>query len=123
MSKPATSVFVFGIYLLAMGIGLILIPNTILNIFGFPGTNEIWIRVVAMLMIILAYYYILAAKAELTSFFYFTIPARIAGIFFFTGFVVLGLASPKLISFGLVDLISAIWTASALRKAKAVQLT
>jgi hypothetical protein len=38
-------------------------------------------------------------------------------IVFFVAFVVLGLAEPLLIGFGLVDLAAAIWTALALRSA------
>lgn len=116
MSKPATSVFVFGIYMALNGFALIIIPNLILNFFDFPATNEIWIRIVGMLMLILAYYYIFTARKEITSFFYLSIPARFAGIVFFSAFVLFELASPKIISFGVIDLLSGIWTIIALKK-------
>lgn len=53
MSRAAISVFVWGIYMFAMGTTFLLIPNVVLPLFGYPPTNEIWIRVVAMLSIAL----------------------------------------------------------------------
>jgi hypothetical protein len=117
MSKAAKSVLVFGIYLIVIGLGFLLIPNTMLGLFGIPATTEPWIRVVAMLLLILAYYYIQAARKELTDFLRLTVYGRASVIVFFIAFVVLGLAEPVLIGFGVVDLAAAIWTALALRSA------
>jgi len=115
MSKAATSVLVFGIYLIVIGLGFLLAPNLPLGLLGFPTTTEPWIRVMAMLLLILAYYYIQAARNEMTGFFRFTVHGRASVILFFIAFVVLGLAQPMLIMFGVVDLLAAIWTAVALR--------
>jgi hypothetical protein len=116
MSKAAISVLVFAIYLVVIGLGFLLAPNLVLGLFGFPDTSEVWIRVMAMLLLILAYYYIQAARNEMTGFFRFTVHGRASVIVFFVAFVVLGLAQPMLIGFGVVDLAAAIWTAWALRK-------
>ena len=115
MSKAANSVFVFGIYLIVIGLGFLLAPNMVLGLFGFPATTEPWIRVMAMLLLILAYYYIQAARKEMTVFFRFTVHGRASVIVFFIVFVAFGLAQPMLIGFGVVDLAAAIWTALALR--------
>ena len=114
MSKAATSVLVFGIYLIVIGLGFLLAPNLPLDLLGFPTTTEPWIRVMAMLLLILAYYYIQAARKEMTGFFRLTVHGR-ASVIVFIAFVVLDLAQPMLIMFGVVDLIAAIWTAWALR--------
>ena len=115
MSYSARTVFVFGIYLVVLGITLIAAPNLLLNAFGFPATNEVWIRVVGMLVLILAFYYTQAARKELTDFFQWTVYARASVIVFFLAFVVVGLAKAALILFGAVDLLGAIWTGLALR--------
>ncbi len=115
MSKAAKSVFVFGIYLIFIGLGFLLMPNIVLKLFGFPETSEPWIRVMAMLLLLLAFYYIQLARAENTAFIRLTVPARASVIVFFIAFVVLGLAQPMLIGFGVIDLLAAIWTRSALR--------
>jgi hypothetical protein len=119
MSKAAKRVFVFGIYLVVTGQCFLVVPNTPLALFGFPATNEPWIRVVGLLLLILAYYYIQAARHELRSFFLWTVHARPWVLVCFIVFVALGIAEPMLIAFGVVDLLAAIWTGLALRGSKA----
>ncbi len=118
MSKAARSIFVFGIYLVVIGLGFLLAPNVPLDLLGFPTTTEPWIRVVGMLLLILGYYYIRVAPNELTAFFRLTVHGRASVFVFFVAFVVLGLAQPMLILFGVVDLLAAIWTAQALRNSE-----
>jgi hypothetical protein len=115
MSRSATTVFVFGVYMAVLGIILVSVPNLLLGLFGFPATNEVWIRVVGMMALILAFFYIQAARKEQADFFQWTVYERASPIIFFIGFVVLGLAQPTLILFGVVDLLGAIWTGLALR--------
>ena len=38
MSKASRSIFVFGIYLIVIGLGFLLMPNVVLRVFGFPET-------------------------------------------------------------------------------------
>lgn len=115
MDKASRSVFVFGIYLALLGLGLVLVPNALLTLFGFKPTTEAWIRIVGMLIIIIAYYDIEATRTKTASFYRWTVVARIFSFLLLTTFVVLGLAQPVLILFGLIDLAGATWTALALR--------
>lgn len=115
MSKAAKSVFVFGLYLIINGLGFLLMPNTMLGSLGIPSTNEPWINIVGMLLLMLAYYYIQSARSELTRLFRLSVHVRSSVIVFFIAFVLLGLAPPILIMFGVIDLLAAIWTALALR--------
>ena len=119
MSRSAVSVFVFGIYLLLLGAVLVIVPNVLLTVLFVPPTNEVWIRVVGMLILFLGVYYVLAARAELRQFFPWTVYVRSSVIVFFAAFVILGFAPVQLILFGSVDLAAALWTAWALRSAKA----
>jgi hypothetical protein len=118
MSKSALSVFVFGLYLLVLGLVLVLVPNFLLGLFSLPSTTEVWIRVVGMLILFLCFYYIQAARKEMTDFFKWTVYVRSSVILFFVAFVLLGFAKPPLILFGVVDLLGAIWTGYALRSQK-----
>ncbi len=120
MSKSALSVFVFGLYLGLLGITLLAAPNVLLGIFHIPGTTEVWIRVVGMLIFLLGYYYIQAARKETTEFFQWTIHVRATIILFLTAFVLLGFVRPVLILLGVIDLLGAIWTGVALRSSKSV---
>jgi hypothetical protein len=116
MSTSAKTLFFFGLYLVGMGVGFVLMPNVLLGLFGLPQTAEVWIRVVGVLALLLAFYYIQAARAELRIFIQWTVYARAAVIVFFTAFVLAGWVSPVLILFGVVDLLAALWTGWALRQ-------
>ena len=120
MSNSARSVFVFGLYLVVLGIILLVVPNFLLGMFFLPSTTEVWIRVTGMLVLFLGFYYTQAARKEMTDFFQWTVYVRPTVILFFTAFVLLGFASPPLILFGVVDLLGAVWTGWTLRSSKAI---
>lgn len=118
MSKSARSVFIFGLYLGVLGIILLVIPNFLLGVFQLPSTNEVWIRVVGMLLFLLGIYYILAARKEMTEFFQWTVYIRASVILFLITFVLFGFVKPILILIGVVDLFGSVWTNLALRASK-----
>jgi hypothetical protein len=115
MNKSARTVFVFGVYLALVGIGFMAIPNLLLPLFGFPETGEIWIRMVGFLALVLGFYYIQAGRNELADLFQWSLYCRPAFFVFTVVVVVLDLAEPMLILFGVIDLLGAIWTGLALR--------
>lgn len=110
MTKAARSVFIFGIYLVFLGGALVVIPNVLLNVFGVPTTDEVWIRVAGVLALLVGYFYIQSAKNNIKEIFPLTVHARCAVMFFFAAFVMLKLVSPVLILFGAVDMCGAMWT-------------
>ena len=115
MSKSATSVLVFGVYLVFLGLLLIIAPNVLLRIFGFAMTTEVWVRVVGVLVLCLAFYYVQAGRRELVEFFRWTVIVRALVFVCFASFAALKLAPPALALFGCVDLLGAVWTALSLR--------
>ena len=115
MNKSSLSVFVFGIYLIGLGAILLVVPNLLLGIFAFPETQEVWVRVVGMLVFILGFYYATAGRNGLTAFLRVTVYGRMAVLLFFTAFVLLDFAPPVLILFGAIDAAGALWTALSLR--------
>ncbi|NNE65179.1 MAG: hypothetical protein HKN33_01320 [Pyrinomonadaceae bacterium] len=115
MSKAATSVFVFSLYMFVLGLVLLIVPNMLLRIFAIPDTSEVWIRVVGMLVLILGAYYFQAARNELVEFFKVCVLGRFSVLIFLTAFVLLGFAPATLILFGVIDAAAASWTALALR--------
>jgi len=116
MSPPAKSLFVFGIYLSALGAILVIAPNALLTLFMVPQTSEVWIRVVGMLLLFLGTYDILAAKSNLVPFITWSAPIRMSVIVFFSAFVLLGMVSPVLLLFAAIDFGAGLWTWLALRK-------
>lgn len=119
MSRAAKSLLVFGIYLCGLGLSLLLVPNLLLQLFGVPPTNEVWIRINGMFVLCLSFYYIQTARNELTIFIRWTVWTRIAVIFYFAAFVLLLSAPNALLLFGLIDLLAAVWTWLALKKDEA----
>ncbi len=116
MSRAAKTLFAFGVYLIGLSGLLLVIPNWLIGLFGIAPTSEVWIRVVGMLALFLAVYYIQAARAELTGFMRWSVYVRASVIGFFGLFVLLDLAPTALLLFAVVDLASAAWTALALRQ-------
>ena len=110
MSASALSILVFGIYLVVIGTGFILMPNTILPLFKFPKTNEPWIRVMGAVVLVLGFYYIIAAQNELSSFFWATVFGRFGVLILFSSLVIFRKTKPMLILFGIIYAIGAVWT-------------
>ena len=69
MSAAGRSLFVFGIYLLVLGIVVILVPNWLLGILGVPPTTDVWIRVVGVLVLVIGFYDLRAGRNGLNEFF------------------------------------------------------
>ena len=116
LTHAALSVGVFGAYMMLNGLGLMIDPNASLRLFGFPSTSEVWLRVVGLLSLSLGLYYVLAARSGLVPLLRWSVYIRPLGLIGLGMFVFARLAPPMLLSFGLADLISAVWTYWALRR-------
>jgi hypothetical protein len=115
MSYSGRTVFVFGCYMLLLGLPLLLAPNQLLGLFGFPPTEEVWIRVVGLLVLYLGVYYVLSGRSGNLPFISATVPIRASVLVFFAVFVATEMVSPMLLVLGLPDLFGALWTWRALR--------
>ena len=118
MSNSAKSLLVFAIYIFVQGSILVVIPNALLNLFGIPETTEVWLRMVGMLLVLLSYYYVQAARNEWTEFFQWTVYTRTLVLVFMVLFVLLVDAPPVIILFGFADFSFAMWTQFAMRSDK-----
>jgi len=117
MSPAAFTIRAFGFYLIVLGVGLFAVPNLLLGLFLMPQTQEVWIRVVGLLVFNIGIYYIYAAKCEATEFFRASVFTRALVLVAFAAFAVLGLAKPMLVGFGAVDFLGALWTWRKLKSA------
>lgn len=114
--KPATSIAVFGVYLVVVGATLVLVPNLLLSLLFFPTSTEVWPRLVGVLTVILGFFFLQSARSGFTAFFRWTIAARCFLFLSVSAFALLGLVTPMLVLFGVVDLVGAAWTWYCLRK-------
>ena len=117
MNAASRSVYYFGFYLLATGVTLTVFPNTLLSIVGMPEATEVWIHILGAIVFMIGLYYVFMAPANHALFLTLTVYARCAVFVWFLVFVLIGMAPVQLMLFGSVDLIGAIWTYTALRKA------
>ncbi|MFC5496937.1 hypothetical protein ACFPOE_05270 [Caenimonas terrae] len=115
MSKSAFSVQAFGVYIIALGLGLVFVPNLLLGLFRMPAANEVWIRVLGVVVMNIGILYVVAARANAVPVFRATVYGRPAVLAWFAAFVLLGLAPPMLLLFGAVEVAGALWTWWALR--------
>ena len=120
MSRAALSIFIFGIYLIFLGITFLFFPELMFTILAEPNPPDVVSRVLGMIFLFLAYYFIRAALDEegMKKFFMWTVQTRALVIIFLIVYVVLELVSPLIILFGVIDLAFAVWTFWELRKEK-----
>lgn len=110
MSKTATTVYYFGIYLLIVGTFLMLAPALWLGYIGLTETQSFWRIIVGFVVFALGYYYVRNARANQAAFFKFTVHIRILQFFFFIAIYLAGSAPATLIAFASIELGAGIWT-------------
>ena len=119
MTAAAKTVVAFAVYMAVTGVILLASPNTMLALVGLPLTDEVWLRVLGMFMIIVSYYYYRAAVSELTAFFRATVIGRTTMAMFLAGLALTGMGGGVLALFGLAELAGAVATGLALRTSAA----
>ncbi len=117
MSGAGRSLFVFGVYLLVLGAGLIAVPALVVAPFGLAPSNEPWLRVLGVVSMVLGWYYVQAARRNDEGFARASIQGRGFVFLAFGALVAARVAGPGLAVIGAVDLAGAAWTFAALRKA------
>ncbi len=115
MSRSAFSARVFAVYLFVVSPVLVCAPNFLLTMFGIAPTGEVWIRVVGVIAFNLGVYMWVAARHENKPFLEASVYTRGSVFCAFVVFALLGLASPMIVLFGLIDLGGGLWTWYALK--------
>lgn len=110
MNKAAKTLWYFGIYMIANGVSLLIAPNAMLSLFGFPSTDDVWIRILGLLMSVLGAYYVMAARQNFMPLVRWSVYGRLASIPIFAMLCLAEYASWQLMSFALTDLLTAAWT-------------
>ena len=116
-SKNHLSLTVQAIYVVLTGLQLIFVPNMLLSMFGFEPTSEIWIKVLGIVILPLAFVYHSISKQNNRDVVLATVKSRLFVGFGFLLLVLFGQAKPALILFAGVDIATAIWTWFELKKA------
>jgi hypothetical protein len=118
MKKSAISVFVWGVYIIAVGICFLILPRLLLELMGRVTADYMMARFFGMLMVFYGYFYIRAALSANTGYFVWTIHTRMLAIVFLTMICIVDKTSPLIVAFGGIDIAGAVWTWMAMRKEK-----
>ncbi len=116
MNKPAKTVWLFGIYLLAEGLFLMLAPSWVLSAIGIPDPESVWRIILGFVVAVLGYYYIRNAKENLNPFFGFTVQIRIIQFTFFLWLYIFERGTLSLVAFSFVEFAAGLWTWFTLKK-------
>lgn len=119
MKSAAFTIKAFGVYAMLTGVVLATVPNLLLGLLGFPPAQEIWVRVLGALAVVLGYYYFACGFGQARTFFRASIHGRLFFCAACMALVLLAGAPPMLILFGVIDALSAAWTYAALRDERA----
>lgn len=76
MSAATRSIQVWAIYTLVVGAALLLIPNTFLGLFQIDETNEVWVRVIGVVVLVLTIYYAFMVRVQSRTMFQATVYGR-----------------------------------------------
>lgn len=105
------------IYMVIAGSGFLFMPQVVLPMFGMQAPQEVWIRILGLLALVFAYYYLAMTQNQVLAFF----KASVWGRFVFCGglaaVVLLGLGEKPLLLFAAVETALAVWTYVALKRA------
>jgi hypothetical protein len=114
MTAAARSIQVWSIYVLILGTGVAVVPNLILSTLAVPETDEVWIRILGVVVVLLALYYWDAARYETRNLFVASVLGR---AFVAASLIVLWLTGApwQLLLFAAVEAAGAIWTFTSLR--------
>ena len=114
MSRAATSILSFGVYLATTGVALVAVPEIACGLLGIAAPPGAWPRIVGMLLLILGFFCWRAAVEENTRFMRWSLLTRPTAMVFLAWFVASGWIEPSILLFGAVDVVAAAWTFAAL---------
>ena len=114
MPKARQSISVWAAYVSVLGALLLVSPNALLGLVGIAETDEVWIRVVGMTVIIFGILYTGAVQADARQLYLASVIGRAFAV---VTLVVLAFTSGpwQLVLFAAVDTAGAVWTFIGLR--------
>lgn len=112
MKSVTASLKTFGLYMMFVpGLGLMTIPELLLDLFGLSHDGYLWTaRVVGLLAFIIGIFQFSIAKYELHQLYKITVGQRYFAALFFTGLWMMGEAEVAILLFALIDMAGATWT-------------
>lgn len=112
MKSTITSLRVFGIYMILVpGLGLMIIPEIMLDLFRLSHGNEFWMfRMIGLLALIIGVFDYFIAKHKLSKLYKLTVVLRYFATAFMTALWLTDEAEVTILLFASVDGLGATWT-------------
>lgn len=115
MTRPARSLFAFGIYVLLTGVAFLAIPGPLVSLLRLPAATAGWARIVGLLAIVIGCYDTIGSRAECLPYIRASVPVRFGFAAGTALLVIFGQMPATILLLGATDVAGAIWTAAALR--------
>jgi hypothetical protein len=115
MKKTELSIKSWSIYLFVLGLSMVILPAVTVSWFGYSAEGELWIRVVGILSVVLAMYYMLMVRYHVFEMYKWKIAGHLFGITCMTAFLVLGAADNRIVGTITMEVLAGAWTAIALK--------
>ena len=106
----------FGIYLVSIGAFVVAAPNAFLTLLHLQPATDPWLRVLGVVVMAIGMLALASARSEHAGFFRATVWVRFFVLISFTALVLLQLAPPVLILFGVIDAAGGVWTKLAMAR-------
>ena len=104
----------WGVYVVAIGLTMFLLPDVFTDLLGLDRTREIWIRVLGVVLLLLAAFYIGSSIHDARWLHWYSVVGRIL-VAVGLGFLAINEGVWQLWLFAIVDVLGAGWTYMALR--------
>jgi hypothetical protein len=123
MKSVTMSLKVFGIYLILIpGIGLMMVPELILDLFSLRHGDENWLpRMIGLLAFIIGCFEISIAKNQISKLYNLTVYLRYFAALFMVGLWLTGEVEISILAFAAIDAAGATWTMLTIKNADTIQ--
>jgi hypothetical protein len=119
MTSAGRSVFLFGIYVFAMGLAVTFAPAAILSLLRFPPVADEWIRMVGLLSLVVGVYDMVSGRSNAMANIRASVPIRVGFALGCCALVALRMMPLSMLPIAAIDVAGAVWTAVALRSGRA----
>jgi hypothetical protein len=122
MKSVTISLKVFGIYLILIpGIGLMIVPELILELFSLRHGGENWLpRMIGLLAFIIGCFEISIAKNQISKLYNLTVYLRYFAALFMVGLWLTGEVEISILAFAAIDAAGATWTMLTIKNADTI---
>lgn len=118
MKQVKTAMYVQTIYMAGMGLGILLMPQLLLPLFGFTSPAEIWIRVLGALILGFGYTNFECTRQEVVPYFWASVKGRLIFCTLLVIFGLLKLTQPAIFLLAAFETALVVWAALALNQLK-----